>query len=267
MKIYHIGTAGWDYKDWVGSFYPKSLIKGLYLKYYSRYFNVNEINSTFYNLPRIESIKNWFNAVPDDFSFVVKMWQSISHKLENPQFEEQIIQFFNTMSVLKEKAKVFLIQFPPWLKHSDKHETYVKYLISLLPSKFQYFIEFRDNSWFDKKILSVLKHDKNLFYVTSYLEGLVPYFMNDQETYYIRLIGDRTLSSFGKVQRTQEKDLNHLQNNLAELEKNSKVREIFIIVNNHFSGFAPETANHIKQMLNLPYKKFDNQKRITDFLL
>lgn len=58
MAKIEIGTAGWDYKDWVGSFYPKQLERTQHLEYFSKYFDIVEINSTFYNLPSIGMVKN-----------------------------------------------------------------------------------------------------------------------------------------------------------------------------------------------------------------
>ena len=49
IKIF-IGCAGWDYKDWVGPFYPKTLESSRHLEHYVKYFDMVEINSTFYNL-------------------------------------------------------------------------------------------------------------------------------------------------------------------------------------------------------------------------
>ena len=71
MSKIKFGTAGWDYKDWVGSFYPKQLKRTRYLAYFSKYFDIVEINSTFYNLPNQATVSKWLNQVPKNFRFTV----------------------------------------------------------------------------------------------------------------------------------------------------------------------------------------------------
>jgi len=79
------------------------------------------------------------------------------------------------------------------------------------------------------------------------------------------LIGDRQLNTFSLVQRKQDFVIFYLLKKLEKIKKQSETKEVFIIVNNHFTGFAPETANHLKNLLSLPVKRFNNQKTLFDF--
>ena len=98
-----IGTAGWDYKDWIGSFYPKKMERSRHLEYFSKYFDVVEINSTFYNLPSSSMVENWYNRVPQNFRFIVKVWQKISHNLNDPNLNSFILDFFSRIKSLTNK--------------------------------------------------------------------------------------------------------------------------------------------------------------------
>ena len=60
--------------------------------------------------------------------------------------------------------------------------------------------------------------------------------------------------------------MNDLKKNILDLKEKPNIREIFIIVNNHFAGFGPETANIIKKMFDIPFKNFSKQKSISDYL-
>ncbi|MFX0072810.1 MAG: DUF72 domain-containing protein, partial [Candidatus Hermodarchaeota archaeon] len=151
-----IGTAGWDYKDWVGPFYPKTMERRKHLQYYSKYFDIVEINATFYNLPTIDTVQKWNSYVPKDFHFIIKVWKEITHKLFDSNVETTIIQFFERLSFLKDKVLAYLFQFPPWFKYSEKHFQKIKWLINEIPLTNRYILEFRDNSWFSPKILSEL---------------------------------------------------------------------------------------------------------------
>ena len=98
------------------------------------------------------------------------------------------------------------------------------------------------------------------------MPGLKAYYLTNQRFYYIRLIGDRELNVFNRIQRNQEESIEDLIRNLQILEKMSKIYEIFIIVNNHFQGNAPESVNLLKKRLNLPLKEFNQQKKLSDYL-
>ena len=264
-KIF-VGCAGWDYKDWIGPFYPKTLDRYRHLEYYSHYFDIVEINSTFYNLPSQDIVQNWALRISKSFNFIVKVWQKITHNLNDPELESYIAQFFSRMAYLEEKTSKFLLQFPPWFKYSEKHFKQLSNLLKQIPSEFSYVIELRDNSWFDNEVMSQIIDGSRVILGTTYIPGITPYYMSNQKTYYIRLIGDRELDVFNRIQRKQEAAITDLNENVSTLIKSAEIYEIFIIVNNHFAGFAPQSANQIKKRWGLTLKRFDQQKRLTEFL-
>ena len=59
-----IGTSGWHYRHWVGTFYPEEWPKSKWLEYYSRHFGTVEINNTFYQLPRQATMQGWHDRAP-----------------------------------------------------------------------------------------------------------------------------------------------------------------------------------------------------------
>ena len=266
MVKFYIGTAGWDYKDWVGPFYPKTIDKKHHLKFYTKHFDVVEINSTFYNLPSKEIVNNWLNNTPDSFRFTVKIWQEITHKLIQNDIENKVVQFFDRLSLLKEKTNRFLLQFPPWFKYSEKHVNILKILLNEVPEEYQYAIELRDNSWFYPKIITELIDGDRFILSTTYMPGFNPFYYPNQQVYYIRMIGDRELTVFNRIQRNQEEAIMDLKNKVKKIMALPTIREIFIIVNNHFAGFAPETANLIKKLFNIPIRKYNAQKSLFDFI-
>ncbi|MBY9010138.1 MAG: DUF72 domain-containing protein [Candidatus Lokiarchaeota archaeon] len=261
-----IGCAGWDYKDWVGPFYPKPLERYNHLEFYSNFFELIEINSTFYNIPNKTTVTNWYNQVSENFKFVVKVWQKITHNLNDSDLDYLISQFFSQLSPLRDKVVAYLLQFPPWFKFTEKHFKQLKLLSTELPPDYRYVIELRDNSWFKEEIVSEIIDRPNFVLGTTYMPGLNAHYLTDQNFYYIRLIGDRELSVFNRIQRNQEDSINDLLRNLQMIEKMSNIYEIFIIVNNHFQGNAPESVNLLKKRLNIPLKEFNQQKRLSDYL-
>lgn len=264
VKIY-IGCAGWDYKDWIGTFYPKLLESHKRLNFYTKYFNIIETNNTFYSLPKISTVQNWSEQVPADFKFTVKIWQEITHNFKNTNIEDSVSQFFYRLSPLKEKVIAYLLQFPPWFKYTEKFLHQLKYLISELPSKNRYVIELRDNSWFIENLLDDLIKSSNIILGTTYMPGIKAYYMPKQNSYYVRLIGDRELTVFNRIQRDQKEQLSNLINKISALKESPNIHEIFIIINNHFQGNAPESVNLLKKKLNIPLKEFNQQKKLSDY--
>jgi uncharacterized protein YecE (DUF72 family) len=62
MKIY-IGTSGWQYYHWRGKFYPEDLNSKDWLKFYSKYFNTVEVNTSFYHQTRKTTFEKWREQV------------------------------------------------------------------------------------------------------------------------------------------------------------------------------------------------------------
>jgi uncharacterized protein YecE (DUF72 family) len=265
MVTIQIGCAGWLYEDWKGNFYPKGLDTPEYLPYYAKIFDIIEINSTFYNLPSKETVSNWHNRVPANFLFIVKVWQAITHKIYNPDVDFSLTQFFDRLDPLKGKIYAYLFQFPPWLQYNPKHLDQIKSLIKQSPPEYKYVIELRHNSWFEEDILSQIGDNERILIGTSYLEDLIPYFKLNQRFYYIRLIGDRKLSVFNRIQREKKEEISDLLQIIRELHNDPNIYEIFIIVNNHYTGFAPETVNLLKRELGLSFKGFSQQKKLSEF--
>ncbi len=265
MGRIYIGCAGWDYKDWIGPFYPKLLETHNRLGFYAQFFNVIEINTTFYNLPKFSIVQDWVEQVPADFKFTVKVWKEITHNFKNVNIEDSISQFFYRLSPLKEKIYGYLLQFPPWFKYNEKHIQQLKYLISKLPTENKYIIELRDNSWFKEEIVSEIVNRTNIIFGTTYMPGIYAYYPTNQKIYYIRLIGDRELTVFNRIQRDQKEDLSNLVNKINTLKEFPTIHEIFIIVNNHFQGNAPESVNLLKKRLTIPLKEFNQQKKLSDY--
>lgn len=265
VKIF-VGCAGWDYKDWIGPFYPKNLKREEHLKYYSKFFDFNEINNTFYNVPSKMAVQRWIDQVPEDFRFSVKVWQNITHQKENLDNEEYIDLYFSRLRPIETKLSGFLWQFPPRFKYTPDHLAQLKRALSYAYTDCDFFVEFRHNSWFSPEIFEQLRIKSSIFFVTPYKEHIKPYFFPNQEKYYIRVLGDRTLTSFNRVQRDQAEIMEDLHFNLNLLIRKPDIKQIVVIFNNNFRGFAPENVNELKKHLNLPNQLFNFQKKLLDFI-
>ena len=68
---YLIGTSGYNYPEWRGSFYPEKFSTAKMLAYYSERFNTVEVNYTFYRIPTAVLLEKWAKGTPDDFTFTL----------------------------------------------------------------------------------------------------------------------------------------------------------------------------------------------------
>jgi len=266
MKVY-VGCAGWNYDDWIGPFYPNNLLKSKQLSYYARIFNFTEVNSTFYNLPKLSTIKNWSRNVPENFKFSIKVWRKITHESNTEGIESRIITFFNQLKILEPKIEYYLMQFPPHFTNTDVHERQLSTILNVIPTEKVIALEFRDNSWFHSKNLREFIDGKKHILTTTYLEGLEKLYLPNQAHYYVRLIGDRSITSFNHVQRENDQVFEEIKNKLKEFKANFPINESAVIAfNNHFSGFAPQNVNDFKKLLGLKIHSFKKQQKLTDFL-
>ena len=159
MKLY-VGTSGFSYKEWKGSFYPEKIPAGEMLSYYSARLPAVELNNTFYRLPQRSMVESWRAQVPDDFRFSVKASQRITHfkRLKEAGAEAQYL--LDTVSALEDRLGVVLFQLPPNMKKDcERLESFLKELPRDTPAAF----EFRHPTWFDDDVLELLRaHNRTL---------------------------------------------------------------------------------------------------------
>jgi uncharacterized protein YecE (DUF72 family) len=265
MVNINVGCAGWSYSDWKGTIYPKNMATTDYIKKYAHYFNFTEINSSFYNIPKKETIQHWFDKTPSNFRFSVKIWKEISHKFQYNDVEARVGSFFSQFGILDEKISTFLLQFPPRLKHTEQSLKKLKTLFNLFPDRYKYAVEFRDNSWFNNQEIEDIFHDSNFSPVTCYLDDMDVYSSPNQSFQYFRLIGDRALTKFNIKQREKKSEMDDLIQKVSKFAKSPDITDIFVIFNNHFRGFSPLDVNEFKKRLGLPYKNFSQQKTLFEF--
>src|SRR5262245_11229691 len=89
-----IGTSGWLYRSWRGTFYPSGLRHTDELAFASRHMTSIEINGTFYSLQRPQRFRAWREQTPDGFSFAVKGSRFITHMKKLRDVDVALANFF-----------------------------------------------------------------------------------------------------------------------------------------------------------------------------
>jgi uncharacterized protein YecE (DUF72 family) len=150
----HVGTSGYSYKEWKGSFYPEDLPAKEMLAYYSRKLPAVEINNTFYRLPQPAMIENWKEQVPEEFRFSIKATQRITHIKRLNNAAEETKYLLETVALLQERLGVVLFQLPPNMKKDAER---LRNFLSQLPADARAAFEFRHESWFDAETFDLLR--------------------------------------------------------------------------------------------------------------
>jgi uncharacterized protein YecE (DUF72 family) len=107
----HVGTCGWSYKDWSGTFYPEDLAPGDFLGYYAERYPVVEVDSTFYRSPSREMVEGWRDRTPPGFGFPLKVPQSITHDKVLLDCRAEVDSFLAAARLLGDKLLCCLLQF------------------------------------------------------------------------------------------------------------------------------------------------------------
>jgi len=264
-----IGTSGWGYDEWVGPFYPRGLRKEDYLLYYSEIFYTNEINTTFYNIPSRRVVDNWVSKTPSDFSFSVKIPQSITHKdkLDVDLCMDNLDYFLKVMEPLIESEKIvaFLIQLPPYFK-KGQHFGNLKQFIDNWPGNpkqdnYHLVVEFRDKSWMDEEVFNYLE-DQSLTYC-AVIEPLLPPRMDVTNPFfsYIRFHGYGKKIWFDYC--FTEEEIKKWAQPIREVIQKSD--QVGIYFNNHFSGYAAKNSLILMKELGVEPKNSPKEISILDF--
>lgn len=166
MKLY-VGTSGFAYKEWKGSFYPHDLPAKQMLRYYGEHFRTVEINNTFYRMPTTALLETWAGEVPADFRFVLKASQRITHQHRLVDADEEVGYLLDVAATLQSRLGALLFQLPPNLK---KDAPRLDAFLALLPPPHRAAFEFRHPSWFDDEVFALL-HDHQAALCIAEAEG------------------------------------------------------------------------------------------------
>jgi uncharacterized protein YecE (DUF72 family) len=151
-----VGTSGYSYKQWKGSFYPEKLPDRDMLSYYAQQLQTVEINHTFYRMPTENSLLQWAKSVPEGFRFALKANQQITHILRLRNCESTLKRFLEVASVLSEGDHLgpILVQLPPTFKFD---QPLLEEFLSLRPPAFSFAFEVRHASWYTEETYSALR--------------------------------------------------------------------------------------------------------------
>ncbi len=269
MPKYYIGTAGWSYQDWIGSFYPQAQTNNFdWLQYYSHYFNCVEVNSTYYSYISPKIAEGWIRKTQDknDFLFTIKLHQDFTHirKYDN----NKIKSVESVLQILQRERRLggILIQFPYSFSYNSTSVLYISQLAEIFNS-YHIVIELRHSTWNKEEIIKNFKK-LDLTYCTidqpqiGKSISFEPIITSCSA--YIRLHGRNkeawfsSINNYSKEQPESQKNerYNYLYSHselieIAQIVKQQiqSINEIYIITNNHPGGNAVANAFQLINIL------------------
>lgn len=265
--LWRVGTSGWSYPPssgpgaWTGVFYP--LAKSDELKFYSRYFNAVEINSTFYRPCAPKTAESWAKRTPEDFVFTVKAWQQFTHK-KGEWSSSEVDQFKVGILPLAEAGKLgcILFQFPASFRHTAEMMDRLK---SLLDSFAEYpkAVELRHQSWNDilptlqsfEAVPAIIDEPKFKDSIRQDFEAVEGRFL------YLRLHGRKFEKWWQHEHRNERYDYLYTREELrpyavrlkSVLESKS-IQRAYVFFNNHPGAKAVANAVMMRAELEIPVK-------------
>jgi uncharacterized protein YecE (DUF72 family) len=149
-----VGTSGYNYPEWRGTFYPEKLSTNKMLAYYAERFPTVEINYTFYRMPNEKLLAGWSAATPEAFTFTLKAPRRITHDAKLQRCEDLTQTFCRVAQTLGPKLGVLLFQLPPTFK---KDVAVLRDFLEVLPDGTRAAFEFRHPSWHDPDVFDALR--------------------------------------------------------------------------------------------------------------
>ena len=263
---YYIGCSGWSYSAWKGPFYPSNMDNSSdWLSYYASVFDYVEIDSSFYRMPNLFTVKNWLKKTPENFKFTAKFPKVITHDKHLKDVSRELEYFHQSMLPLRDKILALLIQLPPSLKITEGLDN-LRQVVSELDTKFRYAVEVRDRSWFQDLAYNFFANN-NICMVWSQLAELRTPPLVTTDFLYIRLIGDRSIDEkdFGKIQKDRVIEMKKWSSKIKRVIKQEgggrkNINLAIVSANNHYAGFGPGTANIFRKMVDLPEATWNKEQ-------
>lgn len=231
--MYSLGTSGYNYPEWRGTFYPEKFPTAKMLAYYAERFDTVEVNYTFYRIPTEKLLAGWAAGTPDGFRFTLKAPRRITHDAKLQRCEELTQTFCRTARTLGPKLGVLLFQLPPTFKRDDG---VLQAFVETLPEGTRAAFEFRHASWHDDRVFDLLRA-RNLALCIADSEKMSTPVVATADYAYFRL----------RDEGYQGADLTRWADTIRNL---AGPQDVFIYFKHEESGKGPAFAAQLRSLLN-----------------
>jgi uncharacterized protein YecE (DUF72 family) len=235
-----IGTSGWSYDHWRGGFYPERLTKDRWFDFYAERFNCVEVNATFYRRFADSTYLKWRDRAPEDFRYVLKVPQLISHRHRLHDCNDLITGFCRSAQLLGNKLGLLLLQLPPDLPYQPQ---LLEAALDAFTTASLVAVEFRNEQWLTEESFSLLRKHKANFCNPDHPQHPLSAIVTG-DSGYLRLHGRREwyTDNYNRDELIA----------VAETARKMKLQgaeEVYIFFNNDYAAHAPHNAAELLQLV------------------
>lgn len=246
MKQLHLGTIGWSYNFWKGTFYHQKTVAKDFLAFYSSRFDTVEVDNTFYRIPASQAVTNWKNQTPDGFLFSLKFPRVITHikMLKDCKKETQL--FLERANLLGQKLGPLLLQFPPNFGVENLPD--LAYFLNELPESNRYVVEVRNEGLLNEEFFKLLR-DKRAALAWVDSPNMVTTKQVTAGFLYVRWKGDRKKvnGTLGKKEADRSEDLRIWAKKVKPFLR--REMQVYGYFGKYYSGFPPSDVSLLSQIL------------------
>ena len=228
-----VGTSGYNYPEWRGSFYPEKFPTTKMLPYYAERLETVEINYTFYRSPKPEILAGWSAQTPPKFRFTLKAPKRITHDARLRDCAESLRYFLNTAATLGPKLAMLLFQLPPFFK---KDLTVFDAFLEAFPPGTHAAFEFRHSSWLCEEVFERLRARSLTLCVADSEKSSTPVEITADYAYFRLRDEGYTPEDIAQWARTIQ-------------EKTGRCREVFVYFKHEEAGKGPQFARQLLDAL------------------
>ncbi len=250
-----VGTSGWSFDDWVGTYYPYRVKKPDWIRFYARDFRLVEINSTYYRIASPKTYEALHRQTPPDFEFFAKPHAQVTHERKDATSSMKALRECLKPLMDSGKLKGYMAQFPQSFRQIPQSEDYLLQLRDL-SGDIPLFVEFRHESWWKGEVFDALR-DAGIYYV-SIDEPRLPGLMVSGlkvvgDTLYARFHG-RNADAWWDRGKGDRYDYLYSDDELRELgqavlEHAQSAKRAYLLFNNCHAGKAVRNAKWLKLWL------------------
>ncbi len=230
-----VGTSGYNYPEWKGSFYPADLPAAKMLPYYAARFPTVEINYTFYRMPNEKLVAGWAAQTPLPYKLTLKAARRITHDNRLRNCGDLVRAFCGVAGTLGEKLGALLFQLPPNLK---KDLALFDAFLDELPPKVRGAFEFRHESWLGDDVFERLAQ-RNLALCVADSEKMSTPVKVTADYAYFRL----------RDEGYQPDDINRWADTIAR--ETASCGDVFVYFKHEEEGKGPEFARLLMRHLGI----------------
>jgi len=255
-----VGTSGYSYAEWAeAGFYPTGTPASKMLSHYVRSFKITELNYTWYQMPKAQSIDRMRQSAGPDFLFAAKLTRTMTHEIDPTQWRDQVRRYRDGIAPLVQSKQLaaVLIQLAPSFDRSKENRVYLVALLDAL-NGLPVAIEFRHVAWAVDRVFDELAARQVALVAVDEpsLPGLFPPLdvVTNPNFFYIRFHG-RNAAGWRSGHMQKQFDYDYSETELKEwidqriVHMTERAKTGIIFFNNHVRGQAPRNAQTLIRLL------------------